>query len=51
MTSNYTARNTQVATIEALLRRINPTAEVVRTRHSKLDPASLLGKARFIFHE
>ena len=37
----------QVQTIEALLRRVNPTAEIVRTKHSKLDPAFLLGKARF----
>ena len=37
----------QARTVEALLRRINPKAEIVRTRQSKLDPAFLFGKARF----
>ena len=37
----------QLGTVEALVKRINPKAEVVRTTHSKLDPALLLGKARF----
>jgi G3E family GTPase len=39
----------QVRTIEALLRRVNPKAEIVETRQSKLDPAILLRKARFTF--
>ena len=39
----------QVRTIEALLRRVNPKAEIVKTRQSKLDPAILLRKARFTF--
>ena len=37
----------QVQTIEALLRRINPSAAIVRTQQSKLEPSFLLGKARF----
>ena len=39
---------TQLLTVETLLRKINPTAEIQRTLHSKLDPAELLGvTARF----
>ena len=37
----------QVQTIEALLRRINPSAAIEHTTQSKLEPAFLLGKARF----
>ena len=38
----------QLLMVEALLRKINPTAKIMRTLHSKLDPAVLLsGKARF----
>ena len=33
--------------IEAFLRKANPSAEITRTEHSVLDPASLLAKARF----
>ena len=38
---------TQRGTIEAFLRKVNPTAEIVCTEHSVLQPAELLGKARF----
>ena len=34
-------------TIESLLRKINPKAEIMRTTRSQIDPALLLGKARF----
>ena len=37
----------QIGAVETLLRKVNPTAEVVRTEHSKLPPATLLGTARF----
>ena len=37
----------QRGAIEAFLRKINPAAEIVRTEHSVLEPAALLGKARF----
>ena len=35
----------QLGAVETFLRKVNPTAEVVRTEHSKLPPATLLGKA------
>ena len=34
-------------TVESLLKKINPTADCVRTVHGQIDPALLLGKARF----
>ena len=37
----------QRAAIEVFLRKVNPAAEVLRTTQSVLEPASLLGKARF----
>lgn len=37
----------QLGKVEAFLRRINPTADVVRTLFSKLEPAELLEKRRF----
>ena len=37
----------QLHQVEALLRKINPTADVVRTRYSQLEPAEVLGKERF----
>ena len=37
----------QLNKVEALLRKINPAADIIRTTHSRLEPASLLGKARF----
>jgi hypothetical protein len=37
----------QLGAVEAFLRKSNPTAEVVRTEHSVLAPATLLGTARF----
>ena len=37
----------QLGAIETFLRKVNPTAELVRTEHSKLPPATLLGTARF----
>ena len=37
----------EIAAVERLLRKINPTAEVVRTLHSRLEPSLLLEKARF----
>jgi G3E family GTPase len=37
----------QLQKVEALLRRINPTADVVRTLYSRLEPVELLGKERF----
>ena len=33
--------------MEALLRKINPTADIIRTLHSRLEPAELLTKSRF----
>ena len=39
--------DTQLHHIEALLRKINPTADIMRTTHSRLEPSVLLGKARF----
>ena len=37
----------QLAAVERLLRKVNPTAEVIRSVHSRIDPALLLDKARF----
>ena len=37
----------QLGAIEAFLRKVNPTAEIVQTKHSALEPAALLGAARF----
>ena len=37
----------QLGAVETFLRKVNPTAEVVRSEHSKLPPATLLGTARF----
>ena len=37
----------QLGTVEALMRRVNPKAEVLRTTHSKVEAALLLNKARF----
>ena len=37
----------QLGAVEALLRRINPKAEVARTDHGQLEPALVLGAARF----
>ena len=37
----------QLAAVERLLRKVNPTAEVLRSTHSRIDPALLLEKARF----
>lgn len=37
----------QLGQVEVFLRKVNPTAEIVRTEHSVLQPATLLGKARF----
>ena len=34
-------------TVESLLRKINPAAEIMRTVRSQVDPALMLGKARF----
>jgi len=36
----------QIGAVETLLRKVNPTAEVVRTEHSKLPPATLLEARR-----
>ena len=33
--------------VEQFLRKVNPTAEIVGTEHSKLEPAALLAHARF----
>lgn len=38
---------TQLHMLEALLRKINPTADIMRTMHSRIQPDVLLGKARF----
>ena len=37
----------QLGAVEALIRRVNPKAEVLRTKHSKVEPALILGSARF----
>ena len=37
----------QRASVEGFLRKVNPTADIVCTEHSKLEPAALLDKARF----
>jgi G3E family GTPase len=37
----------QLGAVEALVKRINPEAELLRTTHSKLEPTVLLAKARF----
>jgi G3E family GTPase len=37
----------QLNTVEALLRRINPTAEVMPSMYGKIEPELMLGKARF----
>ena len=37
----------QLDTLETFLRKVNPTAEVMRTKHSVLEPPALLDKARF----
>ena len=37
----------QLRQVETLLRKINPTADVVRTLYSRLEPAEVLGKERF----
>ena len=37
----------QLGALEAFLRKTNPTAEIVRTEHSVLQPSALLDKARF----
>ena len=37
----------QLQRVETFLRKINPTADVVRTLYSQLEPAELLGKERF----
>ena len=37
----------QLAAVEALLRKINLNAELMRTSHSRVEPSLLLGKARF----
>ena len=39
--------DTQRNRVEAFLHRVNPTAEIMRTRNSVLDPTVLLGKGRF----
>ena len=40
-------REEELAAVERLLRKVNPTAEVLRSTHSRVEPALLLGKARF----
>ena len=37
----------QLGAVETFLRKINPTAELVRTEHSVLEPAALLDTGRF----
>lgn len=37
----------QLLTVETLLKRINPTAEVIPSVYGKVDPELMLGKARF----
>ena len=37
----------QLRQVETVIRRLNPVAEILRTEHSKLEPATLLGKERF----
>ena len=37
----------QRGAVQAFLRRVNPDAEIICTRHSVLDPATLLAKGRF----
>lgn len=41
----------QLGSIEALLRKVNHTAEIVCTEQSVLDPETLLGTARFSMHK
>ena len=37
----------QLAAVEKLLRKVNPSAEILRTSHSKIEPSLLLDKCRF----
>ena len=37
----------ELGAVERLLHKVNPTAEVIRSEHSRVEPARLLGKARF----
>ena len=37
--------------VEAFLRKVNPTAEVMRTEHGVLPPAALLERVRFSMHK
>ena len=37
----------QLHRVEVLLKKINPTADIMRTMHGQLEPTELLGKARF----
>ena len=37
----------QLGSVETFVKLVNPQAEVLRTTHSKLEPALLFGKARF----
>ena len=37
----------QVAAVERLLKKVNPTAEVIRSVQSRVEPSLLLTKARF----
>jgi G3E family GTPase len=37
----------QLETVEALMKKINPTADVLHSVHSKIEPKILLGKSRF----
>jgi G3E family GTPase len=41
----------QLESVEKLLRKINPGVEVVRTVHSRIEPAELFAKARFSMRE
>jgi G3E family GTPase len=40
-------REEELAAVERLLRKVNPSAEVIRSVHSRVEPALLLEKARF----
>ena len=37
----------QLRRVEAVVRKINPLAEILRTQHGRIEPARLLGKERF----
>ena len=37
----------KLAQVEAVVRKINPLADILRTEHGRLDPALIIGKERF----